>query len=329
MTVGRVVSLIRQTVKKQKTLFHELCWATTPASSSLRNARTSLADWQPDTLRKPRAAKLTTGFERQCGAKHRLTSHFSPMTIQNDLARLSRDWETLGRLDARWGVLADNEKRGGGWDDASFFGSGRQVVGEILDIVREAGGSPARTNRALDFGCGVGRLSRALTEYFSRVDGVDVAASMIAQAEASNPAHDRISFHHNPESDLRLFGDNTFDLVFSFIVLQHIPTPLALSYVREFVRVAAPGATIVFQAPYRTNNPGWKHYVDAKLPALTAAYRGMRYGAATHNDVYTHDAAEVTDALTAAGATIARVQSGRPNDCAGWLSALYVARIPE
>lgn len=249
--------------------------------------------------------------------------------MQNDLARLSRDWENLGKLDARWGVLADNEKRGGGWDDASFFATGREVVGDIVRFVDSLGALPRRTHRALDFGCGVGRLSRALADHFSRVDGVDIAASMIAQAEASNPAHDRLSFHHNPESDLRLFADNSFDLVFSYIVLQHIPTPLAVSYIREFVRVAAPGGTVVFQAPYRLNNPGWKYYVDSALPGLTAAYRGIRYGAATHNDVYTHDAAEVTEALTDAGATITRVQANRPNDCPGWISALYVARIPE
>jgi SAM-dependent methyltransferase len=250
------------------------------------------------------------------------------MTMQNDLARLSRDWETLGRLDPRWAVLADNDKRGGGWDDASFFGTGRTVVRETLDFVQSVGANPARTARALDFGCGVGRLSRALSDHFDRVDGVDIAASMVAQAEAANAGREQIAFHVNTETDLRLFADDTFDLVFSYITLQHIPTPLALSYIREFVRVAAPGGTVVFQAPYRTNNPGWKYYVDSALPGLAAAYRGVRYGAATHNDVYTHDSAEVTEALTEAGATIARVQANRPGDCPGWVSALYIARIP-
>jgi SAM-dependent methyltransferase len=248
--------------------------------------------------------------------------------MQNDLARLSRQWETLGRVDPRWAVLADNEKRGGGWDDASFFGTGRQVVGDTLKFVGLAGGNPARFDSALDFGCGVGRLSLALAEHFNRVTGVDIAASMVAHAEAANPASDRISFHVNAEPDLRLFASDTFDLVFSFITLQHIPTPKALAYIGEFVRVARPGGSIVFQAPYRANNPGWKHYVDAALPGLTAAYRGVRYGAATHNDVYVHDAAQIADVLTAAGASIIRVQAGRAHDCAGWLSALYVARIP-
>jgi len=248
--------------------------------------------------------------------------------MQNEIARLSREWETLGRVDPRFAVLVDNDKRGGGWDDASFFRTGQNVVDATLDFVRSVGASPVRNDRALDFGCGVGRLSRALAEHFHRVDGVDIAGSMVAEAEAGNPAKDRIAFHVNAESDLRLFESDTFDLVFSFITLQHIPPRLALSYIREFVRVAAPGGTVVFQAPYRVNHPGWKYYVDVALPGLAAAYRGLRYGAATHTELNTLDAADVTQALTEAGAVIMRVEAGRPNDCPGWLSALYVARVP-
>ena len=248
--------------------------------------------------------------------------------MQDDLARVAEQWEAHGRADPRWAVLSDNEKRGGKWDDVSFYATGRALVGETLAFVRSAGLYPVKQTRALDFGCGVGRLSMALADHFERVDGVDVAPSMVAQAEAANRDRDRIKFHANIESDLRLFPNETFDLVFSYITLQHIPPSLALSYVREFVRVAAPGGTIVFQAPYRTNHPGWKHYVDAALPGLVTSYRRVRYGAAVRNDVFTLDAAEVTEALTEAGATVARVQAGRPVDCPGWLSALYLAKKP-
>jgi SAM-dependent methyltransferase len=248
---------------------------------------------------------------------------------QHELAQVAEQWESLGRADARWGVLADNAKRGGKWDDVSFYATGRTTVEEILAFVRDVHEYPSRRNRALDFGCGVGRLSLALAEHFDRVDGVDVAPSMVAQAEAANPHGDRVKFHANIRSDLALFETGSFDLVFSYIVLQHIPVALALSYVREFVRVCAPGGTIVFQVPYRANHPGWKHYVDAAFPSLVTSYRRVRYGTGARNDVFTHDAADVAEALTEAGATIARVQAGRPNDCPGWLSALYIAKKPE
>jgi ubiquinone/menaquinone biosynthesis C-methylase UbiE len=48
---------------------------------------------------------------------------------------------------------------------------------------------------------------------------------------------------------LQLFEANTFDLVHSWLVLQHMPKPLALAYISEFARVAKPGGVIVFQIP--------------------------------------------------------------------------------
>jgi SAM-dependent methyltransferase len=246
--------------------------------------------------------------------------------MQNDLAKVAEQWEAHGRTDPRWAVLSENGKRGGGWDDASFYATGRTLVADTLAFVRSVGAYPAEQERALDFGCGVGRLSVALAGHFRRVDGVDVAPSMIAHAEASNPDRDRIAYHANIRGDLGLFPTDSFNLVFSFITLQHIPTHLALSYVREFVRVAALGGTIVFQAPHRTDHPGWKHYVDAAFPRLSVSYRKVRYGTATQNDVYVHDAAEVVEALSDAGAAVQRVQAGRADDCRGWLSALYVAQ---
>jgi SAM-dependent methyltransferase len=246
--------------------------------------------------------------------------------MQDDLAKIAKQWESHGKTDPRWAVLSDNDKRGGLWDDASFYATGRAQIAESLDLVRAAGAVPVRRDRALDFGCGVGRLATALAEHFDRVDGVDIAPSMIAEAVAGNRFPGRVEYHVNVADDLALFPTDSFDLVHSFITLQHIPAPLVRRYVREFVRVAAPGGTIVFQAPHRTHHPGWKHYVDKSFPRLAMLYRKFRYGAATRNDVYAHDAAEIVDTLTAAGATVARVHAGRERDCPGWLSALYIAR---
>jgi len=44
--------------------------------------------------------------------------------MQEDLARIAKQWESHGKTDPRWAVLSDNDKRGGLWDDASFYGSG-------------------------------------------------------------------------------------------------------------------------------------------------------------------------------------------------------------
>ena len=49
-------------------------------------------------------------------------------------------------------------------------------------------GRPLRHGTALDFGCGVGRLTHALAPHFERTYGVDVSSTMIEQAQAARRA---------------------------------------------------------------------------------------------------------------------------------------------
>jgi SAM-dependent methyltransferase len=92
-------------------------------------------------------------------------------------------------------------------------------------------------------------LTQALAEHFQEVHGVDIAPAMIAKAKELNRHGDRCIYYLNEVPHLRLFTDHTLDFVFSALVLQHLPGPLALGYIREFVRVTKPGGLVVFQIP--------------------------------------------------------------------------------
>ena len=87
----------------------------------------------------------------------------------------------------------------------------------------ETMGLPGKRDLALDFGCGVGRVTRAMASYYDRCTGVDVSDVMVDAATSLNAGIDRLEFVHNPEPDLTIFDDATFDLVYSNIVLQHLP----------------------------------------------------------------------------------------------------------
>ena len=105
---------------------------------------------------------------------------------------------------------------------------------------------------ALDFGCGVGRLSLALSTHFARVTGVDASPSMLARAREI--AGDRCEFVLNRAVDLAPFGDASVDLAYSSLVLQHLPRDQALLYVRELLRVTRSGGCVVIQVASR---PDW------------------------------------------------------------------------
>jgi SAM-dependent methyltransferase len=167
---------------------------------------------------------------------------------QRYVEELRSTWEALGESDPLWGVLSDPTKTGGRWDPDDFFASGRVHIDTLLDELRELR-VVLRRDAALDFGCGVGRLTQALAPHFAHVVGVDISSAMIRAAERFNPDADRCSFVHNAAEDLRVVGSSSIDLVLSFIVLQHMRPSLAEGYVAEFGRVLRQGGVLVVQVP--------------------------------------------------------------------------------
>ena len=75
---------------------------------------------------------------------------------------------------------------------------------EIRDVMSYVEGLsiPLRRRRALDFGCGVGRLTQALVRYFDEVCGVDIAPSMIEWARKYNGCGDHCLYFVNASDDL-------------------------------------------------------------------------------------------------------------------------------
>jgi SAM-dependent methyltransferase len=165
-----------------------------------------------------------------------------------DLADLQRHWDMFGRQDPFWAILTDPGKRGNRWSPAEFFETGRVEVEELLDRAARLG-VPARRGRALDFGCGAGRLTQALADHFEAAVGVDVAPSMIALARTHNRHGGRCIYEVNEGPDLARWPDASFDLIYTSRVLQHVEPRYATSYVREFVRLLAPKGFLSFDLP--------------------------------------------------------------------------------
>jgi len=158
-------------------------------------------------------------------------------------------WEDWGRVDPFWAILTKPDARGGKWDLDAFFESGQQTIDRIWQQAHELG-VPARHESGLDFGCGVGRLSRALATHVENVVGLDIAETMIAEARVLNRAVRACEFRVQRADDLSDFPDDSFDVVLTLLVLQHIPSvPTIENYLAEFVRVLAPQGLLVFQLP--------------------------------------------------------------------------------
>jgi len=167
--------------------------------------------------------------------------------VVETLKRHRRDWEQLAEVDPLWAILAAPEARGGRWKLDEFFATGEAEIAQVLEVASGVG-NPERYEQALDFGCGVGRLTNALARRFDEVIGIDISQEMITLARRL-ASRENCSFELSTGADLQQFGSASFDFVYSSLVLQHLPRRrLVQAYLGEFLRVLRPGGLTVFQA---------------------------------------------------------------------------------
>ncbi len=175
------------------------------------------------------------------------------------LHAITSGWNAMAELDPLWAVLSDPKKKFGKWDKEEFFRDGRREANRVTLMCRE-NGIHISPGKMLDFGCGVGRMTRAFSEYFHSSVGIDVSGKMVELAKKFNA--DRLECEFVASASAALpFADSTFDFVFSVLVLQHLPKKsMILGYISEFIRVAKDGGVIVFQltneVPFRQRIQG-------------------------------------------------------------------------
>lgn len=167
------------------------------------------------------------------------------MTLESQ----KKDWEDLSMLDPYWAILSRPETQYGNWDIREFFLTGEREIEAVIESGGQLG-HPREREKALDFGCGVGRLTLALGRYFKHCYGVDISEEMISQAHQRNAEMPNCEFIVNPADNLGIFPDNYFDLVYTNIVLQHVPDKFIIkAYISEFIRTLKAGGLLVFQLP--------------------------------------------------------------------------------
>lgn len=216
-----------------------------------------------------------------------------------DLERTRADWTALGAQDPLWAVLVTPEGRHDGWDPDAFLATGRQEVSAVLERVSAIGLQPG-TRSALDFGCGAGRLTQALREHVDRAVGVDFSEPMLERARTLD-VEGRCEFVHNERPDLSVFDDATFDIAYSSLVLQHIPTAAARRYLAEMVRVVRPGGLVVVQVATRPDR-SLKGRAAAVLPRRAVRFVQRRLlGYPAPMDMYPLSRADVETAVSVQG----------------------------
>jgi 2-polyprenyl-3-methyl-5-hydroxy-6-metoxy-1,4-benzoquinol methylase len=165
-----------------------------------------------------------------------------------------KSWETIGKIDPYYGVLTSDKFRNRNFDKdahSDFFNGGKDHMINLLAKIEKRFGKIPRGN-ALDFGCGVGRLTLplAVEGRFLHVVGMDISESMLKEAR-KNADKAGVSNLNFVVADDSLNGLNgNFDFIHSFIVFQHIPIKRGEKIVRQLINKLSPGGVAALQMPF-------------------------------------------------------------------------------
>jgi len=228
------------------------------------------------------------------------------------LSTLRRHWDELGRTDPLWAALTSPQKKGNRWTVSEFLQTGQDEICAVMTYLDTRGLTVERA-RAIDFGCGAGRLTRALRHYFDEVVGIDIAPSMVALASELHRDAAGVRFIVNSSNRLDAITSESIDFVYSRLVLQHIHPRYVRQYLAEFIRVLRPGGVLLFQLPSDEIPPvvghGLKSILPLKVVALIRAAR--RLARFPRMEVHGIARPEVEQLLVRAGAAIVDVTADR------------------
>ena len=111
----------------------------------------------------------------------------------------------------------DEEQRAAGYE------RGRRAFEQLAGRIERFTGAGLAGRRALDFGCGVGRLALPLAQRCAHLHGLDVSPEVLAEADRNAK---RLGLTNVEWSDASRLAElaGTYDLAISMYVFQHIPS---------------------------------------------------------------------------------------------------------
>ena len=169
-------------------------------------------------------------------------------------------WEEWGKRDPYFGVITNPKFRRDNLSaeaKAEFFESGRHHIEHFFQVIRHHVDPAFHPRRAMDFGCGVGRISIPLAAKVAEVVAVDVSPSMLQEAQRNALEMGINNMACVPSDDDLSHVSGEFDFIHSSIVFQHIPPTRGRAIFSELLRRLAPNGVCAVHFLYSK-----AHYAD-------------------------------------------------------------------
>ncbi len=172
--------------------------------------------------------------------------------LERMLDGIAEKWRAFGENEPHWSVLVSEDflQKNLGTNVEKFYATGHPDVQRVLAALERSGVDLGSIGTALDYGCGVGRLSLALASHFDHVLGIDISAAhvRVAQEQAAKTGAGNVEFR--TISSIGEIKDlPKADLVVSIIVLQHNPPPVMAEIFRNILKLLNPSGIAFVQMP--------------------------------------------------------------------------------
>jgi cyclopropane fatty-acyl-phospholipid synthase-like methyltransferase len=149
---------------------------------------------------------------------------------------------------------------------------GRRAFEQLAERIERFTGAELGSRRALDFGCGVGRLALPLAQRCTHLHGLDVSPEVLAEADRNAK---RLGLTNVEWSDASRLPDlrGTYDLAISMYVFQHIPSREGERVFATILAGLTPGGV---GAIHFTLRPGRRAGHDGAGAKARPGSRGLR-----------------------------------------------------
>jgi len=158
--------------------------------------------------------------------------------------KMRRDWDERARRNAFLYIASWRDD----WNEDSFFESGEQDYLRLVEpVLQKLALNPSACSMA-ELGCGAGRMTRSFAKRFASVTAVDISDEMQARAKNYLQSFSNIRWVLSDGETLSGVATGSLDFVFSYLVLQHMPSKAVVSSsIQEMMRILAPGGAFLFQ----------------------------------------------------------------------------------
>ena len=176
----------------------------------------------------------------------------SPQLTQYQRKQYAEVWDAMAATpkQARWAAAGE-------MDESALRRSAGRAVGNILDLVKVSG-----QDEVLEIGCGVGRIGLELAPQCRSRTGTDISGNMLSVARERMAVLKNVRFEKLDRVSLDRFEANSFDVVYSTNMMDHLDPTDRWLYVKEAFRVLRPGGRLYVDNTDLESDTGWKSFVE-------------------------------------------------------------------